>query len=61
MVYTCLTHHTSYPAASSPTGGDVTRLVTMRVQEDPAWIKKISESKNPLLARQAKKKSKSGK
>ena len=36
-------------------------LATMRVQEDPTRIKKISESKNPLLARRAKKKSKSGK
>jgi len=36
-------------------------LATMRVQEDPARIKKISESKNPLLAQRAKKKSKSGK
>ena len=36
-------------------------LATMRVQEDPTKIKKVSESKNPLLARRAKKKSKSGK
>jgi len=36
-------------------------LATMRVQEDPTRIKKVSESKNPLLARRAKKKIKATK
>ena len=33
-------------------------LATMRVAEDPAKIKTVGESKNPLLARRAKKKAK---